>query len=91
MRSGAPELPRHGPLKSSKGKAQVKQNKGAKAHTMKDPHPSGRSVKPTAGQAAVEIRGTNVHARQVEGVTRPSKRNAGSHDAEIREHAEHRD
>jgi len=78
-------------MKSSKGKAQVKQNEGAKTHKMSDPHKAGRSVKPATGQAAVEFRGTHVHARQIEGVTRPSKGNAGSHDGEIREHAEHRD
>lgn len=68
------------------------QNKGIKPKHMKREHESGtKGIQPGTGSPAVEFRGTYVHAEPREGVTRPAKHNAGSHDSKIREHADHED
>ena len=71
----------------------MRQNKGAKPKEMHPKrHGGSKSQVPGAtGETAVEFRGTYVHTAQHEGVTRPSKGNAGSHDHKIREHADHND
>jgi hypothetical protein len=69
-----------------------KQNKGAKAKKMSNPHAvGGKPLEPRTGTPAVEFRGTMVHAKQMGGITRPAHGTHGSHDSKIREHADHED
>ncbi len=72
----------------AKGKGSFKQNAGVSAKKMSEPHDS--KVPATGKDAAVEFKGTMVHAAPKEGITRPSSKNAGSHDHVAREHADHK-
>jgi len=66
------------------------QNKGVGAKQMRGSHREGtHGIEPGTGTAAVEMKGSYVHARHIEGVTRAASGNKGSHDHLAREHADH--
>jgi hypothetical protein len=78
-----------GKVKSCGMASKVVQNKGAKAHKMANPRKGGTTgIVPGTGSPAVKFEGTIVTAAPREGITTPSKGNAGSHDHKARTHAD---
>jgi hypothetical protein len=64
----------------------LKQNKGAKVHSMPANRASGKAMAPKNGSKAVTFEGTHVCPDAGTGVTHPSKMDAGSHTSLERTH-----